>query len=196
MCRSDYAQWYRNRDPALYPAPVRGGQMAKFWSKVDKRGPDECWPWTGGLVWDGYPRFKATYQGERFVRAHRFAYRVFVEPIPDGLTIDHLCHTQDCERKEQDCPHRRCVNPAHLSAETGVRNTMRGNGLARKNAEKTHCPKGHPLSGDNLYASPTGARYCRTCQRAKHKRRNQARKEARRRLAEPCGDTPLSLPSL
>lgn len=34
-------------------------------------------------------------------------------------------------------------------------------------AEKTHCPEGHPYAGDNLYISPTGARGCRTCRNAR-----------------------------
>jgi hypothetical protein len=32
------------------------------------------------------------------------------------------------------------------------------------NKTKTHCPQGHPLSGDNLYVS-RGRRECRTCRR-------------------------------
>ena len=171
--------------------------MAKFWAKVDKRGPDECWPWTGGLEWDGYPRFKTTYEGERFGRAHRFAYRALVGPIPEGYTIDHLCHTEECKLKEADCPHRRCCNPAHLLAATNRDNILRGNGIARENSQKTKCRKGHPLSGDNLYVSPAGRRCCRTCERAKHERRNQALKEERRRRrATPCGESPLILPDL
>lgn len=35
------------------------------------------------------------------------------------------------------------------------------------NTEKTHCKRGHPLSGENLYVNATsGARVCRTCQLA------------------------------
>ena len=26
----------------------------RFWPKVDKRGPDECWPWLAGADGDGY----------------------------------------------------------------------------------------------------------------------------------------------
>jgi hypothetical protein len=31
---------------------------------------------------------------------------------------------------------------------------------------KTHCPAGHPYSGDNLYTAPNGDRHCRTCRAA------------------------------
>jgi len=30
----------------------------------------------------------------------------------------------------------------------------------------THCKKGHPLNGDNLYVSPSGKRFCKACKRA------------------------------
>lgn len=34
---------------------------------------------------------------------------------------------------------------------------------AIKNKAKTHCPKGHAYSGENLYINPRGARVCRKC---------------------------------
>lgn len=38
---------------------------------------------------------------------------------------------------------------------------------------RTHCPQGHPLSGDNLYVPPgVNARHCRTCKNER-KRRNR-----------------------
>lgn len=31
--------------------------MERFWAKVDKRGPDDCWEWKGGSTCkDGYSR--------------------------------------------------------------------------------------------------------------------------------------------
>ena len=32
-------------------------------------------------------------------------------------------------------------------------------------ARKTHCPQGHPYSGDNLSTRPNGDRRCRACHR-------------------------------
>ena len=37
---------------------------------------------------------------------------------------------------------------------------------AAKQKAKTHCKRGHPLSGDNLYLPPSGLRTCRACKRA------------------------------
>ena len=85
--------------------------------------------------------------------AHRFAYEMFVRPIPSGLTIDHLCRV------------RHCVNPDHLGGRDppGECSARRYNSRPQE-ARKTHCPKGHPYSGANLRAY-RGGRYCKTCQR-------------------------------
>jgi integrase len=58
---------------------------------------DTCWIWTGKLQKDGYPRW-----GKGGSLAHRAAYELFIDSIPEGLQLDHLCRV------------RPCVNPAHL----------------------------------------------------------------------------------
>lgn len=45
-----------------------------------------------------------------------------------------------------------------------------------RNAVKTHCKRGHPLSGKNLWVRDTGARICLTCKRARQRRRYHERK--------------------
>ena len=72
---------------------------------------DGCWLWTKSIDYGGYGRI-----GQRGVnaRAHRVSYEHFVGPIPDGLSLDHLCRN------------RRCVNPDHLEPVTGSENTRRG----------------------------------------------------------------------
>jgi hypothetical protein len=72
-------------------------------------------------------------------------------PIPDGLHLDHLCKV------------RNCVRPSHLEAVTPRENVMRSDGVASLNARKTHCKRGHPFSGRNLYVRPNGERACRKC---------------------------------
>lgn len=52
--------------------------------------------------------------------------------------------------------------------------------LGAIHAAKTHCPKGHPYSGDNLYIPPgRKERHCRTCQREQRMERTQRRQEER-----------------
>lgn len=82
----------------------------RFWTYVDKAGPGNCWLWTGRLERNGYARFR--HDGQRS-GAHRYAYELEVGPIPDGLTIDHLCRV------------RHCVNPMHLEPVSGRENTRR-----------------------------------------------------------------------
>lgn len=76
---------------------------------------DTCWLWTGSLGHNGYG-IVAAWEGERQVskRAHRFMYERVIGPIPDRLTLDHLCNV------------RRCVNPAHLEPVTIAENVRRG----------------------------------------------------------------------
>lgn len=62
-----------------------------FWAKVEKT--DTHWLWTGAHQSRGYGSFAIagkTYQ------AHRLAYETAYGPIPDGLTIDHLCRVPSC----------------------------------------------------------------------------------------------------
>lgn len=92
--------------------------------------------------------------------AHRYAYTEIVGPIPDGLTLDHLCKRTDC------------VNPEHLEPVTGKVNTLRGNNPTAINARKTICANGHEFTPENTYLRPNGGRKCRTCVRnAEHKYR-------------------------
>lgn len=135
----------------------REASIARFWARVDKRSEQPCWRWTASLSSDGYGR--AQFDGVKTL-AHRFAYGLLVGPIPEGLVIDHLCRN------------RACVNPAHMEPVTAVENNRRGR-LA-----KTHCLRGHPLSGPNLVMY-SGARCCRVCVRLRG-RRAEAAKRLRR----------------
>lgn len=76
----------------------------EFWEKVDKRGPDECWPWTGSDNGNGYGRIGDEY-------AHRLSYKLHRGPIPDGIEV---CHSCDANYPPGDTSYRCCVNPAHL----------------------------------------------------------------------------------
>jgi hypothetical protein len=83
---------------------------------------DTCWLWTGTIANNGYGHIYR--EGGPLMTAHRLSYEVHVGPIPDGLTIDHLCRV------------RHCVNPDHLEPVTVAENNRRGR-EARKAAQVT-----------------------------------------------------------
>lgn len=83
----------------------------RFWAKVRKAGPNDCWPWAGGCQSRGYGSFG--WDGQTHL-AHRLAYEAAHGPIPDGLTIDHRCRNKLCQ------------NPAHMEPVTASVNARRG----------------------------------------------------------------------
>lgn len=167
-----YKRWWRRGD-AGYERP---SVEERFWAKVDVRDADDCWPWLGGLDEDGYGSFCPTHATR--VRAHRFAYELSVGAIPVGLEIDHRCHDQACAAGPA-CQHRRCVNHAHLAPATTQENLARSASLAILNAAKTHCKRGHPLSGDNLRICASGSRECKECRRDIKRRYDERQRAAR-----------------
>lgn len=135
----------------------------RFWSKVDKRGPDECWPWMASLRL-GYGQF---YRDGRPRNAHRTAYELQVGPIPEGLTIDHLCRN------------RACQNARHLEPVTNEENIRRGTFFGSGTAAilaRTHCKHGHAFDEQNTQHAKWGRR-CRACNRG-YARRYYAEKAA------------------
>jgi hypothetical protein len=152
--------------------PVRTVPGRRWILKVDMAGSvplhdptlGPCWLWTGSINAEGYPLFRA--DPDTVVLAHRWAYARCYGDLPDGLQVDHECHWwEDCSGGPT-CPHRRCVNPAHLSAATAQANNRRSGSPTATNARKTHCDAGHDLTDpENVYRHPRrGSRHCRTCQ--------------------------------
>lgn len=114
-----------------------------------------CLFWMGALNQFGYGRVGVN--GRRTV-AHRAIYEMACGPVDPSLELDHLCRV------------RCCVNPAHLEPVTKRVNGLRGVAGVKSGAmqrAKTHCPHGHPYSGDNLFLRASGHRECRTCMRAR-----------------------------
>ena len=126
----------------------------------------ECWPWTGHIDQYGYG---ITYLAKKNRKAHRLAYEARYGPIPEGLTVDHLCHnaSESCPGGNS-CLHRRCVNPDHLEAVPSKVNTLRGKTITAANSKKTHCPQGHEYTQSSTYAW-MGKRVCRICQTRRSK---------------------------
>lgn len=172
-CRSEVDKERRIAANRLKPPKPRVQQPLKlkptaaerFWLKVDKREPNDCWPWLGHLLRTGYG---VAYLDGQHTTAHRVAYILFHGSIPEGMTIDHLCHTKACKLGD-DCPHRRCCNPRHLELVTPKENSRRGNGglrgVPKPSLLKTACPHGHPYDEQNTAYTKKGHRICKECRR-------------------------------
>ena len=83
--------------------------MDRFWNKVNKAGPDDCWEWQASRGTKGYGQ--AWWKpAKRAIGAHQVAYLLTYGEIPEGLQVAHTCHN------------KLCCNPAHLEAQTSSDN--------------------------------------------------------------------------
>lgn len=118
-----------------------------------------CWDWLACLDKHGYGRLMWRKEDKwRCQFSHRVVFQLLRGQSPPEL--DHLCRNH------------KCCNPDHLESVSHKVNMQRGKILegARVYFDNiTHCPKGHPYSGDNLYIFITKKGYrnrmCRICRR-------------------------------
>lgn len=148
----------------------------RFYGRIDI-DPDDpydgCWEWTGSVDRGARKGYGKLYIGKidgrhKTARAHRVAYELLVQPIPEGLVIDHLCRN------------RTCVNPTHMELVTDEENRARG--IA--SSTKSHCVHGHKFTAENTYVNPRGHRSCRICRTRHRVERSRRIKADRLRLKE------------
>lgn len=146
----------------------RSSLLDRFMSHVEFH-PGGCWLWKGSL-YHGYGHFNI--KGKYWL-VHRASYFIFKGKDLDSLPFDHMCHDPKICKGGSDCPHRRCVNPAHLEYTTTKENSSRERAVhhARWQQAKTHCPQGHPYDDANTRITKTGGRACRACGRSKYIRK-------------------------
>lgn len=91
-------------------------RTAEFWANIDRRGPEECWPWIGNTRNQfGYGQFR--WQGQQAALAHRIVYQLENGIRHYGDLPSDILHK--CEKPQ----HRNeCCNPRHLAAGTLAEN--------------------------------------------------------------------------
>jgi hypothetical protein len=135
-----------------------GKTIARFWSKVEKRGPDECWEWKLAKDRDGYGVFSVGPGHGRQHRANRVAWGLTHGPIAAGLCV---CHR---------CDNRGCCSPAHLFLGTNAENsrdrdakgrlvTSRGNALPQAKLTPESVAEIRQLLGTGVAQEAVGRRF-------------------------------------
>lgn len=95
----------------------------RFWSRVEVKAEDECWPWLGKTEKNGYGRISITTRP--YTRTHQFSHRIaFV--LRYGALNDGECSLHECDN-------RPCCNPKHL-----YRGTQQANIKDRDERGRTH----------------------------------------------------------
>lgn len=120
-----------------------------------------CWLWAHDVERRGYGQI--SYKNKTFM-AHRVMYENTYGPIPEKLTIDHLCEVTTC------------VNPEHLEVVTMGENNKRSSVISTINSLKTHCSNGHEFNKENTYLYKGKWRQCRICTTKRLRKAYQERK--------------------
>ena len=154
LCGTHYQRWQRHGDATRVDRP--GLREEARFAKSTRRGepssyrPDlgPCLIYTGADNGNGYGQF--AYNGKNGY-AHRYAWERVHGPIPDDLTVDHLCRV------------RCCVEVTHMELVTAVANYLRGV------AAWTMCRSGkHERTPENTYLHGR-RRLCAECRKDRHR---------------------------
>ena len=101
-------------------------QLRNFWLKIDKRGPDDCWEWSGGKV-RGYGNLRLRPLGTYL--ATRVMYYLATGKQPGPLCVCHKCDNPGC------------CNPAHFFLGTLTDNAVdmwtKGRGTAPRGVDQS-----------------------------------------------------------
>lgn len=139
----------------------------RIWARI-AYVENDCWPWTGGVCTRASAVYGSVWFEGRNRTPHRVVFHVLVRPILPSEDAHH-----------DGCWSALCANPNHILA------VPRSEHWGHGQADKTHCPQGHPYTPENTHVayrrSAIGTvspnRLCKACMAAA-KRRQRARSAA------------------
>jgi hypothetical protein len=142
----------------------------RFWEKVDRRGPADCWNWTAGTVGQGNAERGIFWMNGRNEIASRASMTLAGKTTLDSPLL--VLHS---------CDNGLCVNPAHLFLGTHKDNSQDCAAKGRLGQQKrTHCLRGHPRTPENTYTfHGSGSKVCGICRKI-NSRNWDAKMKARR----------------
>jgi len=114
--------------------PVIKSVKERYWEKVKKGAPDDCWPWLGSKSGNfGHGRFSIN--RHRGTTAHRYGWILAHGDIPEGKFVCHKCDNPSC------------VNPDHLFLGThkdNMQDMVKKNRCNKPIGDKHHNSKVNP----------------------------------------------------
>lgn len=103
--------------------------------------------WSWGQAHRETDEYAVVNIGGRTEPVHRYLYEALVEPVPDGMELDHACRW------------RPCLYPGHLEPVTHAENVAR-----RRDVTRDVCIRGHSYAEPGTeYRDRNGWRRCRAC---------------------------------
>ena len=152
------------------------GSLAERFDRLTIPEPNSgCLLWLGSVNQHGYGQMRVD---RRSRQATHIALELSGRSVPKGMRACHRCDNPFCVNEEHLFIGSQADNVADMVAKK--RDDFSGLGLGRGHQKtRTHCRRGHSLSGENLIIRPNGGRpfrECRICGRANRlawKRRRQ-----------------------
>lgn len=121
MCTMHYQRLMHHGTTKTQPRPSLEERLL---AKLDKT--DTCWVWNAATH-RGYGQIGI---GRKVFYAHRVSYELYVGPIPEGMQLDHICHTPLCVKPDHLRPVTQKQNQENLKgarrhSKSGVRGVRR-----------------------------------------------------------------------
>lgn len=124
-----------------------------FWTRVTKT--ESCWLYNRASK-NGYARISVL---GYVTQAHQLSWMIANDRfIPKGMVIRHSCDNPTCVR-----PDHLVLGTQADNMQDMVRRGRAGRRYRNSRSDQTHCKRGHPLSGENVWTSAAGSRVCKTC---------------------------------